>query len=198
MKNKQVVTGIVGVVIGLILGFFLSEILLQKDADVKQGFSMGQKQSGEIPEGHPSSETIERLQKLEVLAESSPDEKDARIALGNTYYDMGRFDIAIRWYVEALELEPGNISVRTDLATSYLYIGNTIRAVELYKESLKIDPNHAQTLQNIGVAYFSTGNFSEAIESWEKLIRLHPSYPNREGIEKQIQKARTHIEGDRS
>ena len=198
MKSKQLVTGIVGVVIGFILGFFLSEIRQQSDASVKQGSSAGKQESSELPEGHPPPEIVARLQQLETLAQSSPQEKEARILLANAYYDMGRFDAAIPWYVEALELEPDDVSVRTDLATSYLYIGNTIRAVELYKESLKIDPNHAQTLQNIGVAYFSTGNFPEAIENWERLIKLHPQYPNRKEIEKQIQNARAHIEGGRS
>ena len=180
------------------MGFFLSEIRQQSDANAEEGSSTGKQEAGELPEGHPPPEIMARLQQLESLAQSNPQGKDARVALGNAYYDMRRFDAAIRWYSEALELEPDDVSVRTDLATSYLYMGNSIKALELYKESLKIDPNHAQTLQNVGVAYFSTGNFPEAIESWEKLITLHPQYPNRRGIEKQIQNARAHIARARS
>ncbi len=198
MKSKEIVTGVVGIAIGFIAGFFISQFLEQGVRTVPAQESATLQDPSQLPEGHPPAEVVETMRQLQAQAESSPQEREARVALGNTYYDMGRFDAAIKWYEEALDLEPRDIDVRTDLATSYLYIGNPIKAVELYRRSLQIDSTHAQTLQNIGVAYFSTGNFSEAVENWEKLIELHPDYPRRQELQEQIEKAKAHLRGEGS
>lgn len=199
MKNKQIVSAIVGIVIGFILGFFVSQVFVHNPSRLKeQASATAPRASSELPEGHPTPEMIEKLGELQAWVEAHPQDSEARISLANFYYDMGRYDAAIQWYEEVLKLQPSTVNVRTDLATAYLYTGNPIKAVELYKQSLEIEPDHAQTLQNIGVAYFSTGNFSEAIENWEKLLEAHPNYPHREEIKKQIENARAQIQGDRS
>ena len=198
MKSKEMVAGVVGIAIGFIAGFFISQFLEQGVSTVPAQESAALQGSSQLPEDHPPAEVLAGMRQLQAQAESNPQEREARVALGNAYYDMGRFDAAIEWYEEALDLKPQDIDVRTDLATAYLYTGNPTKAVELYRQSLKIDSNHAQTLQNIGVAYFSTGNFSQAVENWEKLIELHPDYPRRKDLQEQIEKARAHLRGESS
>ena len=198
MQSKEIITGVVGIAIGFIAGFFISQFLEQRVPMVPAQESAALQGSSQLPEGHPPAEVVETMRQLQAQAESNPQEREARVALGNAYYDMGRFEAAIEWYEEALQLEAQDINVRTDLATAYLYTGNPIKAVELYRQSLQIDSTHAQTLQNIGVAYFSTGNFSEAVENWERLIELHPDYPRRQELQEQIEKAKAHLRGESS
>ncbi len=109
---------------------------------------------------------------------------------------MGRFDAAINWYEQALQLEPSNVNVRTDLGTAYLYSGNPVKAVDRYRRSLEIEPDHVQTLQNISVAYLSTGNYVEAVAHLEKLLESHPNYPERQEIEQQIESITNRMQGD--
>ena len=181
---------------GFILGFFLSEILRQKDSNLVESPVATEQDPSQLPEGHPTPELMARLRQLETMAQADPRDKERRVILGNAYYDIGRFAAAIPWYREALALDPEDVNVRTDLATCYLYVGDAVEAVKLYKQSLSADPSHAGALQNIGVAYFSTGNFPEAIKNWEKLIASHPHYHRRKEIEEQIEKARAHLEGE--
>ena len=193
VKSNQV---IVGVLVGLILGFFLSEILRQKDSSLVESSVATEQDLSQLPEGHPTPELMARLRQLETTAQADPRDKKSRVILGNAYYDIGRFVAAIPWYREALELDPEDVNIRTDLATCYLYVGDAVEAVKLYRQSLSSDPSHAGALQNIGVAYFSTGHFSEAIKNWEKLIESHPHYHRRKEIEEQIEKAKAHLEGE--
>ncbi len=194
MGNKQITTGVVGIVIGLIMGFFASQIFLQNPSRMgEQQPQTGSQTSSQLPEEHPPAEVMEKLTELQDWAQTHPQDSQVRITLGNTYYDMGRFDGALNWYEEALQLEPDNVDVRTDLGTAYLYTGNPIKAVEHYKSSLEMDPDHIQTLQNISVAYLSTGNYSEAIGHLERLLGSHPDDPQREEIEQQIEYIRTQI-----
>jgi cytochrome c-type biogenesis protein CcmH/NrfG len=197
MGNKQITTGVVGIVIGLILGFFTSQIFLQNPSGVgEQQPQTGSQGSSQLPAEHPPPEVMEKLTELQDWAQTHPQDSQVRISLGNTYYDMGRFDGALKWYEEALQLEPDDVDVRTDLGTAYLYTGNPIKAVEHYKSSLEIDPDHIQTLQNISVAYLSTGNYAEAIGHLERLLESHPDYPQRKEIEQQIEYIRNQILGD--
>ena len=194
MGNKQITTGVVGIVIGCILGFFASQIFLQNPSRVvEQQPQTASQDSSQLPMEHPPAEVMEKLTELQDWAQTHPQDSQVRITLGNTYYDMGRFDGALNWYEEALQLEPDNVDVRTDLGTAYLYTGNPIKAVEHYKRSLEMDPDHIQTLQNISVAYLSTGNYGEAIGHLEWLLESYPDYPQSKEIEQQIEHIRTQI-----
>lgn len=194
MKSKEIIAGVVGIVVGFIAGFFVSLFLEQGPSITPDQDLTTLQDSSQLPEGHPPAEVMDRIRQLQDVAESNPQEREARIALGNSYYDIGRFDAAIKWYEEALDIGSRDANVQTDLGTAYLYTGNAVKAVELYKQSLQIDPKHQETLQNIGVAYFFTGNYSEAVENWEKLIALYPNYERRRELEEQIEKARAHLQ----
>jgi len=186
MKDKGIVLAVVGVLIGFILGFFTSQVMVPSSSS--QPIQESVENSGELPEGHPTEDLIAQLQELEGFAEANSEDSQSRVALGNAYYDMGRYDVAIQWYEQALVLEPENVSVSTDLGTAYLYSGDAIMAVERYKHSLEIEPEHAQTLQNIAVAHMSAGNSSEALAYFEKLLQIHPEIPQREMIEEQMER----------
>lgn len=190
MNRKQIVTGAVGLTIGFILGFFVHELV---KPPVTQ-FQAPAQDAGTLPADHPSPEQLQQLQALELQASADPQDAHSRIHLGNAFYDMGRFDLAIRWYEEAVKLEPENIDLNTDLATSYLYMDNVEKAIELYKKSLSLDAAHPQSLQNIGVAFYARDDFQEAIRFWQKLVDLHPEYPHREEIKKQIENARKKLD----
>lgn len=196
MKNKQIVSAVMGTFIGFILGFFVSQIFVQAPAGVSAQQITPAQGAFQMPLEHPPAEVMEQLTEFQKQAEADSENHQARIALGNAYYDMGRFDGAIQWYEEALSLMPDDVNVRTDLGTAYLYSGNPIKAVELYQRSLEIQPDHAQTLYNIGVTYLSTEKFPEALESLQKLLEFHPDHPDSEAIRLRIQTIQeTHLQG---
>ncbi len=195
MKNRLYAAGAVGIVVGFILGFFTAQIQNQEPAVAPiQHTGAGPGSQSGLPEGHPPTEVLEELGKLQKRAEEQPGDKQVRIVLGNSYYDMGRFDAAVSWYQQALDLDPENLDVRTDLGTAQLYQGKVSEAIETYQHCLKLDPHHPQTLQNLGIAYFSTGKFASAIDSWDKLLNSHPEYPHKEEIRKQLENAKKHLE----
>lgn len=196
MQNKPRVAAATGVVIGFILGFFAARI--QQEATVSEPAPQAQENPSTLPSDHPPPEVLEQLAKLQEHARDHPEDTEVRIRLGNSYYDMERWDAAAAWYREALELDPGNVSVRTDLGTSLLYQGQLEMAIASYEKSLSLDPNHAQTLENLGIVHFVSGEFESAIRNWQRLLTVHPEYPRREQIEKRIIEAREHLTQEQS
>ena len=173
-------------VIGFILGFFTAQIG-RPTAPVA---SAPDPAAAGMPENHPTPETMEHLAHLQQDAESDPANREVRIALGNAYYDIGRFEAAASWYEQALALDPADANVNTDLGTAHLYQGEVETAIEIYRQSLAIEPGHPQTLQNMGIALFAQGRNDEAISYWQQLLSEHPDYPHADAILEQVANAR--------
>ncbi len=192
MNRKQAVTGIVGIVIGFILGFFVAK------GPVAPGTPVAGTEAGTLPEDHPSPEVMAQFDQLTVQAKQDPQDRETRLKLGNLFYDMGRFDAAIPWYEEALALNPSDVLVSTDLGTCYLYVGNVAKALECYQSSLKIEPDHPQTLQNLGITYFTSGEYQKAIDTWEHLLKVAPGYAGADDVRTQIETARKHLSTEAS
>lgn len=111
------------------------------------------------------------------LLKREPDNVVLLIALGNTYFDVGRDMEAIEVYKKALEIYPDNVSVRTDLGTSYRRTGQTDKALQEYNRSLAIDPRHSITRYNVGVVYlWDKRDADSAIKAWEELLRIDPYF----------------------
>jgi cytochrome c-type biogenesis protein CcmH/NrfG len=194
MNRQSIVVGSLGIVVGFIFGYFLA---LGIQPGATPSMTGGSADSG-LPENHPSPEVMQQLQALLEQAQANPEDSRVRVALGNTYYDMNRFDAAIPWYEEAMKLNPSDVHVSTDLGTAYLYQGQTEKAIQRYQESLIIEPNHPQTLQNLGIAYFTEGDYQEAMDIWNRLIDAHPNYPQAEEIRNQIKTAEAHLKSESS
>ena len=186
--NRQIVSiGIAGIIIGFILGFFSARIIYEPRLEE------GQRVAESLPGDHPGTEVMEKVHRLTLKAEEEPENFEVRVELGNTFYDMGRYDVSVRWYREVLDLDPDQALVSTDLGTSLLFLGQTEEAITQYRHSLSIKPGHPQTLQNLGVAFYSLERYQEAIDIWKQLLVESPDYDEAGKIKEQIAAAEEKI-----
>jgi cytochrome c-type biogenesis protein CcmH/NrfG len=124
---------------------------------------------------------------LEVVAEREPKSAAPRVQLGNLYYDAERFTDAIRWYEEALAIEPGDANVSTDLGVAYYYTNQTDRALQQFEKSLKIDPKHTKTLLNLGVVRaFGRQDLEGAASAWQQVVDSAPGSPEAEAARRAL------------
>jgi cytochrome c-type biogenesis protein CcmH/NrfG len=126
----------------------------------------------------------------------NPNDFEAVVNLGNTYYDGNQYPDAIKYYQRALEINPNNADVRTDLGTAYWYVGHADRALVEFKKSLKARPNHPGTLFNMGIVEWQGKmNPGNAIAAWQELLKSNPNFPQRQQVEDLIAKAKQHSQG---
>jgi tetratricopeptide (TPR) repeat protein len=188
--NRQIISiGTAGIIIGFILGFFSARILI----DTPSAEFAGSEES--LPGNHPGIDVMEKVHKLTLQSEENPENIEVRVELGNTFYDIGRYDVSARWYQEALDLDPDQARVSTDLGTSLLFLGKTEEAITQYRHSLAVQPGHGQSMQNLGVAFFSLGEYQEAIDVWKELLEKNPDYEDADKIREQITAAEEKIIG---
>jgi tetratricopeptide (TPR) repeat protein len=166
-----------GTLFGLLVGWMIGS---QAARSTPQG-------AATAPAAAPSRETSSaapprldeaRVASLRAAAVERPQDPQPRIELGNLYFDAEQYQEAIKWYEEALKLDPRNVNVSTDLGVSYYYTDQPDRALAQFEQSLRIDPKHTKTILNLGIVRaFGKQDLAGAMEAWQRVIELAPDSP---------------------
>lgn len=83
---------------------------------------------------------------------------------GDTLYQKGDIDAAIKEFKAALLLDPSNVNVHNSLGVCYGVLGDYEKALEEFKEAIRLDPEEAMALYNAGLVNMLTGNSDKALE----------------------------------
>ena len=179
MKIESVIFLITGTCFGLIVGWGLgsqqavslqttniSEPRVQASPNVNQ------------PAVEPRVVDEQRIQTLVSAAEQNSSDPVPRVTLGNLYFDAEQFEEAVKWYEQALALDPRNVNVSTDLGVGYYYTDQPDRAITQFEHSLEIDPAHTKTMLNMGIVKaFGQQDLEGAATVWRRLIEVTPDSP---------------------
>ena len=180
MKSDAIAFGIAGVFFGLIAGWIIgSQQAMRPGAAVPAQQQAAQTApSGAAPTTRAAVLNEQEVTALKSVAEREKANARPRVQLGNLYFDAEKYDDAIKWYVDALALEPKDVNVRTDLGVCYYYTNQPDKALEQFDKSLSIDPNHAKTLLNVGIVRaFGKQDLDGASKAWQQVIALAPNSP---------------------
>jgi Flp pilus assembly protein TadD len=92
-----------------------------------------------LPRRRPHRRSTSRAATLRSAAERDPRDAEARIELGNLYFDSERFEDAVKWCEkQAVQVAPQNVNASTDLGISYYYTNQPDRALAQFERSLAI------------------------------------------------------------
>ena len=117
MHKNPWFTLVLGAMVGLVLGYVLAErqqVPPAKSAPRPQTAAAAQQG---LPEGHPPVNAttpgggeVQRLAaqaaELEAMLARTPDDPRLMVALGNLYFDAGRWSDSRAWYERALQIDP--------------------------------------------------------------------------------------------
>jgi len=109
------------------------------------------------------------------IVQSSPDNSAARFQLANIYYDKGDYDSAIRFYREAILLEPDYMEPHLGIANALQSKKKNKEALKEYNKALEIKPN-AVTYNSMGVLFFEQKAYEKAVNSYKKALALDNTY----------------------
>jgi tetratricopeptide (TPR) repeat protein len=174
MKSDGIAFGIAGIAFGLIAGWIIGT----QQATVRAP-AAAPVASAPATAAEPRAILDEtKVNALKSVAEREAKNPTPRVELANLYFDAEQFDEAIRWYEDALKLNPKDVNVSTDLGVSYYYTNQPDRAIAQLNRSLEIDPKHAKTLLNMGIVKaFARQDLEGASQAWEQVIQLAPESP---------------------
>ena len=181
MRSDAIAFGIAGVFFGLIAGWIIGS----QQATMRPAGAIPAQQTATqaAPASAAPTTRAAVLNENEVTALKSVADREKtnarpRVQLGNLYFDAEKYDDAIKWYGEALALEPKDVNVSTDLGVCYYYTNQPDKALEQFDKSLKLDANHAKTLLNVGIVRaFGKQDLDGATKAWQQVMKVAPDSP---------------------
>jgi tetratricopeptide (TPR) repeat protein len=128
---------------------------------------------------------------MPILARLEAKPKDFKLLLqaGEMYYQHGAYAEAAGYYDRALAVQD-NAAVRNQYASALFYQGDADGALREYANVLQAQPANDIALFNSGMVKYRAKNDAKgAVELWQKLLNTNPNHPQRDRIQKMIDKA---------
>jgi tetratricopeptide (TPR) repeat protein len=173
---------VIGVIVGLVVGYSLAEMQSVPPARTMQAPQQQGAAAG-LPDGHPplpasggeapgmaAAATQQQAAELMQLLSQSPEDTGLMVALGNVYFDGARWQDARLWYERALEKDRRDPNVLTDLAVVYRNLDRPQQSLELLDEALALEPDHWQAVYNkVVVLHFDLHEHDAAEQALSRL-----------------------------
>jgi tetratricopeptide (TPR) repeat protein len=177
MKPESVAFAVAGALFGLIVGWIIGS---QQQAQVARVSAPAAQAESAPASSSPAPKPLdeEQVRALRTITERDAKNVEARVQLGNLFFDSERYQDAIKYYEEAIALKPSDPNVSTDLGVAYYYLNQPDRALKQFDHSLGVDPKHVKTLLNMGIVRaFGKQDLKGATSAWEQVIKLAPDSP---------------------
>jgi len=127
------------------------------------------------PARAPDSDRAGMIAALEKETSANPNNYEAWVELGNSYFDSDQYEKSIGAYRKALEIKPDNANVWTDMGVMYRRNGNPQQAVDSFDKAIEADPKHEVSRMNKGIVLLhDLQDVDGAIKAWEGLLEINP------------------------
>lgn len=186
MKIETVVLIVAALIIGVLSGVIYSNWSRDRSQPAATG---GASPSGP---GAPLVNFQQQIATLEDIVAREPDNRNAWVQLGNSFFGSDQPIKAIEAYERALELGPDDPNVITDQGTMFRRVGWHDRAIENFQKAAALDPNHVQSRYNMGIVFrYDLQDFPNAIAAWESFLALNPG-GNVEQVRREVEFMKNH------
>ena len=181
--QKQILFGIGGLILGLVIGF-ISANQLNKNSKFEPTvsetqpdapFQNQQVHGADIKEKSPGG-MINDVQKILDKAKAEPDNAQAQIEAGNMYAQIGRFPESIAFFEKANKLNPNDFQSNVKLANAYSDSRQFEKAAEFYEKALQINPSDTGARTDFGITFVERDkpDYDRAIQEFETSLKADP------------------------
>jgi len=192
MTKDNILFGIVGLLAGLIIGFFVTNSL-----NKQQGFGAVSAQSpatqtGTLPPGHPdvppgstagdqqsAGANAPEVQAAIAKAKAEPDNFDAQIKAAEFYYQIQRFDGAIEFLKRANQLKPDDYETVVHLGNANFDSDKYDEAEKWYSLALSKKPDDVDVRTDLGLVFMfrEPPNYDRSIQEFKRSLEYDPNHP---------------------
>ena len=102
---------------------------------------------------------------------------DEPVRLGLEHFNRGAYGIAQRYFKDAVEKSPKDVTAWIGLAASYDRLRRFDLADQAYTQAIRLGGETVQVLNDQGYSYMLRGNLTAARRKFEKAYSLDPTNP---------------------
>ncbi|XP_068634403.1 hsp70-Hsp90 organizing protein 3-like [Aristolochia californica] len=100
---------------------------------------------------------------------------DEAKAKGNAAFSAGKFDDAVRFFTEAIDLAPSNHILYSNRSAAYASLHKYSEALTDAQKTVQLKPDWSKGYSRLGAAHLGLGNYEEAVSSYNKGLELDPN-----------------------
>src|SRR5437868_15366013 len=101
---------------------------------------------------------------------------DEPVRLGLEHFNRGSYGIAQRYFKDAVEKSPKDVTAWVGLAASYDRIRRFDLADQAYAQAIRLGGKTVQVLNNQGYSYMLRGNLKAARRKFQQAYAIDPRY----------------------
>lgn len=95
--------------------------------------------------------------------------------VGNLYYSMSQFQLAVDAYTKAVELEPQEAQYYVQRADAFRELKNYAAAFKDYEKGIQLaNGYYSWAYENRGIAWFELNNYSKAVGDFTRAVEINP------------------------
>ena len=177
--QKSVVTGILGLVVGLI-GGFIGANSLNRNYAAQQSAQSATTATAISAEQSPggSSQPLPDVSEMLKAAESEPQNFAVQMRTGDMYAKIGRFEKAIEFYKKGLTIRPEDFNANVVIANAYFDSGAFEKAAEHYSKALTVNPDDVNARTDLGATFVERPipDYDRAIKEFQKTLSADPKH----------------------
>ena len=151
-------------------------IIICTIAFIASGIAVGYAMYWDRFDQRPQAVKDQATFKAEVRAK--PDDVNAHLNLGWTYYEQDKYDLALKEYRKALSLDKGNIGAMYNIGLVDMATENYKDAEFQMKEVLKRAPLHELASYTLAQVYRDSKQYDKARDQYIKALKISPASAN--------------------
>jgi tetratricopeptide (TPR) repeat protein len=183
MNKENTLFGIVGLLLGLIIGFMFANSVNQQAVNNTGAINSGMKQNSNMPPGHPEINGNNGVAQPEVQAaiekaKQEPDSFEAQIRAAEMHYQIQRFDGAVEYLMRANKIKPDDYETIVNLGNAYFDSNQFEEAEKWYSTALARKPDEVNVRTDFGLTFIFRGtpNYDRAVQEFTRVLEKDSSH----------------------
>jgi tetratricopeptide (TPR) repeat protein len=176
MTKDNVLFAVIGLLLGLIVGFMFANSV-NKAAVATAGGFQNSTQTGALPGQQMAN--LPEVQAAIEKAKAEPQNFDAQVAAAEVYYQIRRFDGAIEFLTAANKLKPDDVDVMTHLGNANFDAAKYDEAEKWYTQVLAKQPENVNVRTDLGLVFMfrEPADYDRAIQEFKRSLSYQPDHP---------------------
>lgn len=187
MNKENTLFGVIGLLLGLIVGFMFANNINQKTTVAPVPSAI--KQNSNMPEGHPDingstnpsqpTVSMSEVQAAIEKAKQEPDNFQAQMKAAEVHYQIENYDKTIEYLKQANKIKPEDYEVIVNLGNANFDSGNYTEAEKWYASALtkKAEDGNVRTDLGLTFIFRDPPNYDRAIKEFEEVLAKDINHP---------------------
>ena len=179
MTRENILFSIIGLLLGLNIGFIFVTAVNQRAGSSRFEAGTGGTDGSELPSNAVKEQGMPSFVQAAIKqARDEPKNFDAQMKAAEIFYQIQRYDEAIEFLTRANQLQPGNNEVVIALGNANYDTGRYEIAEKWYTAALMKDPNNINVRTDLGLTFLlrDNPNIDRAITEFRRSLERDPQH----------------------